>query len=242
MQSADLIRSIFSDDPDMLALLGSRKNPQLESLRDLLRGERGLRGEQGLQGIPGKDGATGRDGMAGKDGSSGASGKDGRDGKDGTDGRDGKDAVPKELNEDAIVGKVVTKVSTKIPTVDEIVKEIKEKKLLELRDIKGARLDAPSNKKFDMSDQRWHGAGGTTSSGANVTTQYLLTAVQSGGNVTIDLSQLAHFATFGTLLVVYRNNIPQTQGASYNFTATSSQVTIFNADASEIFNITYSYA
>lgn len=79
-------------------------------------------------------------------------------------------------------------------------------------------------------------------SGTNVITQYVLTAEQLGADVTIDLSQLAHFATMTDLIALYRNNVPQTEGASFNFTVTGSVVTIFNADAGEIFNITYAYA
>ncbi len=180
-------------------------------------------------------------------------------GVDYDDGEPGKDAEPvnikaltgavlaqipksKDVNFDEIINKVAKKLAPSMITVEDVVKELKEKKLLELRDIKGARLDGKASGGFNMNDQRWHGAGGTTSGGANVTTQYLLTAVQDGDNVTIDLNQLANFSTFDQLLVLYRNNIPQTVGASYNFTRTGNIVTVFNADASEIYNLTYSYA
>lgn len=175
----------------------------------------------------------------------------------GVDYRDGEDAppvdeeaiiaavvsrmpIPEEFDRESLLKEAETRVLGVQITVEDVVKEIKEKKLLELRDIKGARLDSPS-KKYDMSDQRWHGAGGTTSGGANVTTQYLLTGVQDGDNVTIALSQLANFSTFDQLLVLYRNNIPQTEGASYNFTVSGGVVTVFGAAADEIFTITYSY-
>lgn len=81
-------------------------------------------------------------------------------------------------------------------------------------------------------------AGG--SSGSNVTTQYSLTVVQAGANVTIDLSQLTEFATFIDIVAVYRNNIMQTE--TINFTVAGSTVTILQADAGEVFNVTYSYA
>lgn len=81
--------------------------------------------------------------------------------------------------------------------------------------------------------------GGT--SGVNVTTQYALTAVQSGADVTIDLTQLTNWATFANVVVAYRNNVPQTEGAAYNFTVAGSTLTIFNADAAEVFNMTYAY-
>jgi len=78
------------------------------------------------------------------------------------------------------------------------------------------------------------------SGGSSVTTQYSLTAVQSGANVTIALSQLTNFATYVSLIAVYRNNIMQTE--TLNFTQTPTVVTVLDADASEIFNITYAYA
>jgi hypothetical protein len=77
-------------------------------------------------------------------------------------------------------------------------------------------------------------------SGTNVTTQYQLTAVQAGSDVTIDLAQLTNFATFSDLIAIYRNNIMQTEGI--DFTVAGPIVTINSADASEIFNATYAYA
>lgn len=58
------------------------------------------------------------------------------------------------------------------PTIEEIVNEIKKKKLLELRDIRGARLDSPQ--RIDMNDMRWHGGGlsnitGLITAGTNIT-------------------------------------------------------------------------
>lgn len=76
-------------------------------------------------------------------------------------------------------------------------------------------------------------------SGTNVTTQYQLTAVQAGSDITIDLTQLTNWATFSDLIAVYRNNIMQTEGIDFTFA--SPTVTIANADAAEIFNVTYAY-
>lgn len=79
-------------------------------------------------------------------------------------------------------------------------------------------------------------------SGTNVVTQYALTAVQSGSDVTIDLTQLTHWASFVNLVALYRNNQVQTQGTAYDFTITGSTITVFNASAGDIFNTTYAYA
>jgi hypothetical protein len=77
-------------------------------------------------------------------------------------------------------------------------------------------------------------------SGTNVVTQYQLTATQAGSNVEIDLNQLTNYATFADLIALYRNNIMQTE--TINFTVAGDIVTVIEADASEIFNVTYSYA
>lgn len=75
--------------------------------------------------------------------------------------------------------------------------------------------------------------------GTSVTTQYQLNAIQSGSDVTIDLTQLTHYATLVGIITVYRNNVPQTE--TINFTYAAPILTVKNADAAEIFNLTYSY-
>lgn len=59
-----------------------------------------------------------------------------------------------QIDEDKLIAKILLQIKfpdTETFTIADVVKEIKKKKLLELRDIKGARLD--------MNDQRWHGSG-----------------------------------------------------------------------------------
>lgn len=116
-----------------------------------------------------------------------------------------------------------------------------EKDRLEVQDIRNAKSFLFGGKKYQFSELM-HGGGGTTSGGAAVTTQYLLTAVQAGSDVTIDLTQLLNYATFDSIITLFRNNVPQTEGASYNFTFANPIITVFGADAGEIFNLTYSYA
>lgn len=267
------LKSIFADDPEILALIEAKKYedqaPALEELRAFFKGDRGARGDKG---DPGKDGYTPekfKDYFTEEEITwmmenmenmvyarittelkKELQGKDGRDGKDG-DSVD-VDALlsvllkklpkPREINEEALQKKVLTLLISKIPTVDDFITEIKKKRLLHIRDINGARLDNPDKKAsggFNMNDQRWHGAGGTTSGGANVTTQYLLTATQDGDDVEIDLTQLTNYATLDQILVVYRNNIPQTD--SINFSVSGSTLTIIGASAEDVYNITYSY-
>lgn len=109
-------------------------------------------------------------------------------GKDYFDGEHGQDAdeeaifqrlvakipTPKEFKDNtATIEKLIADAKKTIPSVDDIVSQIKEKKLLELRDIKGARLDSPN--RFNMNDQRWHGGGISNITGL----------IQQGTNVTI---------------------------------------------------------
>lgn len=103
----------------------------------------------------------------------------GKDYFDGEDGKDGQDA-----DEESMMQKLLTRIPKvkemqpidpipliekaikKLPTTQDIIAEIKKNRSLELRDIKGARLD--------MNDQRWHGGGisdinGLITAGTNVT-------------------------------------------------------------------------
>ncbi len=114
--------------------------------------------------------------------------RDGIDGNDGIDGRDGIDAdedavaeivlkkLPKakEFGALELANKLNTleqgidsKVIKGLPTLEDFIDKIKKGKLLELRDIKGARLD--------MNDQRWHGGGISNITGL----------IQAGTNITI---------------------------------------------------------
>ena len=76
-----------------------------------------------------------------------------------------------KINKEELMKELVEKLPKHLPlTIDEIVKEIKSKQLLELRDIRGARLDRGMN----MNDQRWHGGGlsnitGLITAGNNIT-------------------------------------------------------------------------
>lgn len=129
---------------------------------DIKTVKQGIREEvtpvKGVHYFDGKDGKPGKNGVDGQS-IEGRPGRDGLDGKDGKNGKDGENA-----------------------SIDDIVKELKDKKLLELRDIKGARLDRASGG-FNMNDQRWHG-GGSGGGGTIVTagTGILVTGDGSVGN------------------------------------------------------------
>lgn len=78
------------------------------------------------------------------------------------------------------------------------------------------------------------GSGG--GSGTNVDTQ-VLAGTQSGSNVTLDLTTLPH--VFVAVEVVWRNGQAITPIASWSISG--STITIFNADASEVFMVQYTY-
>lgn len=133
MSRQKLLKKLFPEDP-ILALLEDKITPPENGKDgqtpikwvDYFDGEKG---EQGPPGIPGKDG---KDGVDGKDskipGPQGPVGPMGPQGPKGEKGNNGKN-----------------------PNIGEVIEKIKNEKLLELKDIRGARLD--------MNDMRWHGGG-----------------------------------------------------------------------------------
>lgn len=96
-----------------------------------------------------------------------------------------------------------------LPAIEEIIKAvievIKKDKLIELRDIKGARLDTPGKQKFDMNDQRWHGGG--SSGGTSGLTLVTVTGTINDSNVTFTA------ASTPTVLVINGAFYQQTGGA-----------------------------
>lgn len=226
------IKSAFYDDPDVQAYLDTKEKEALRALIGDIQLTPGPQGERGETGPPGQTiiGPVGPKGDIGEKGDSirGPQGPQGEKGESivgpkGDKGDAGKDAI---VNLDDIF--------------DTFVERIRKEKSIDISQIRNANSFIFGGKKYKI-EELMHGAGTTTTSGLNVTTQYLLDATQDGDNVNIDLSQLTNFATFDEIIALYRNNVPQTEGASYNFTVAGSIVTIFGADASEIFNITYSY-
>lgn len=239
------LKEIFNDDPDVLKALKDRE--QMEALKEIYKATlrerikdeseivnvKFFRGEKGDKGDTGEQGIQGIVGDKGDKGDRGISGKNGRDGIDGTNGKDGANGID---------GKAGTDASVDLEEVyDTFIKRIIKEKPIDISQIRNANSFMFGGKRYKIEELMHGGGSGSTTSGKSVTTQYILTAVQSGSDVTIDLTQLSHYATFDTLIAVYRNNVPQTQGANYNFTATATTVTIFNADASEIYNLTYSF-
>lgn len=78
------------------------------------------------------------------------------------------------------------------------------------------------------------GSGGGP--GTNIATE-LVTPVQSGSDITLDLTTLSH--TFVAIEVVFRNGQNITPVTSWS--RTGNTIMVFNADASEIFQVQYTY-
>lgn len=78
------------------------------------------------------------------------------------------------------------------------------------------------------------GSGG--GSGASVATE-IVTAVQSGSDITLDLTTLSH--VFVAIEVVFRNGANITPGASWS--RSGNTITVFNADSTEVFQVQYTY-
>lgn len=121
-------------------------------------GERGPKGDKGERGYAGVDGANGKDGVNGANGINAL-------------GAESETAhqVAEKLN--TLEGAIDAKVIKNLPENTFDIKDLKHggKHQLEMRDIKGARLDRP-NGGFNMNDQRWHGGGGSGGGGTGTVT------------------------------------------------------------------------
>ncbi len=129
-------------------------------------------------------GEPGKQGEKGDTGEQGIQGERGRAGSNGVDGKDGENAltetpktIAKKLN--TLEGAVDAKVIKNLPQFDPTSLKIGGANQLELRDIKGAKLNT--------ADQRWHGGGDTVTAGANISIttnasgQKVITGTGSGG-------------------------------------------------------------
>lgn len=78
------------------------------------------------------------------------------------------------------------------------------------------------------------GSGGGT--GTNIATE-VVSPTQSSSNITLDLTTLSH--TFVAIEVVFRNGQNITPVSSWS--RSGNTITVFNADASEVFQVQYTY-
>lgn len=217
------------DTNELLLAIATR--PVKDLAREMMKGDKGDKGEPGETPVKGRDYLTpeeveqwteimtpkkGVDYIDGKDGEAptrkelvslikplipeAIPGKDGKDGADllMTDPQKIADALNtlKDVLEPSLIKGYLT--------IDSIIKEIKKGKLLELKDIKGARLD--------MNDQRWHGGGPTLVAGTGITitdnSNGTKTLTASGGlnsetpTGTVDGSNLTFTATHTPVFLI----------------------------------------
>ncbi len=172
----------------------------------------------------------------------------------GVDYRDGIDAV---VNEESIASKVISMIpqadkvdfealvkkavdSVQIPTISDVVKEIKKKKLIDRQDIKGMPLN--------MNDQRWHGGGistvshdstltgnGTPSNPLSVVATPSFTIITATGAVN-GINQSFVFATTPSVIVVDQGRVMRqiSSDGNINWTGTTN-VTLQIAPTSDIY-------
>ncbi len=224
-----------------------------------LQGEKGEQGEPGHTPVKGKDYFTpveikafadhvtpqkgihytdGKDGKNGEKGDPGIPGMSGRDGKDGSP--DLPEMIAQKLN--TLEGVLEAKVVKGGLTMSEVVRELKKNKSLELRDIKGAKLD--------MSDQRWHGGGQSvtiqTENGL-VSISPLKTLKVTNGTLTDDGNGVASLDTGGgggggtpggpQYAVQFNNPFGDFDGSAL-FTYDGSTLQLTNTSANPAFTIT----
>lgn len=232
MNKTDLILSVFSDDPEIVAAIARKKTKDLQvqiAVVETIKGDPGDRGEPGTDGRDGKDGKDGRDGesIAGPRGPRGEKGEtvvgpQGPQGEVGPQGLDGKEAL---LDEEKFM--------------KDLVEYIKKYKPLDISHIRNASSFMKDGIRYKI-EELMHGGGSSSSTSTNVVTQYSLTATSSGADAVVDLSQLTHFGTLTNVVAAYRNQIPQTNGVT--MTVTPTQITFLNADAGEVYSVTYVYS
>lgn len=198
-------------------------------------------------GAPGKDGRDGRDGMKGEKGERGATGNDGKTPVKGVDYFTEADkqellsAVPlptpaaeavKEEKEFVITPEIVKEIVKMMGTLP-----VNDR--LEVQSIRNFQSFLYNGKKYKV-EELMHGGGSSAGSSANVVTEYSLIATQVGNDAVVALSQLVHFPTFTNVIAAMRNQIPQTNGVTCTITATN--ITFLNADAGEVYSVTYAYS
>lgn len=236
-ETNDLLRQLIDKSNQEMTIKGV----------EMIKGDKGDRGDDGYTPIKGVDYVDGYTPIKNVDYFDGEKGEDGKSvdeeklfnrllkeipdpiqGETGKRGKDGSPDSPEEIvfKINTLEGVLETKVLKGSFTIEDVIKNIKDNKSIELRDIKGARLD--------MNDQRWHGGGlsnitGLIQAGANITITgsgtssdpYIISStgssymiLQKTGGV-IDDSNLAFtFASLPTELVINGGSYIQTGGST----------------------------
>lgn len=216
-----------------------------ESLKDGDKGDKGDKGDTGVglrgkQGPPGKA-IRGKQGPPGKDGI----GKKGDKGDPGQDGRDIKKSDLLKLINSIDNGINLTTIKGLDAYLKNLQRSIREKSAGSGRKHGGGMtIDAGSNiTLIRNSNGRWTIAA-TASGSSNIATE-LVTAIQSGENATIDLTQLSHTYTSVLFIsldgaILMPNGNATLPGPTWN--QSGNTATVYNANAAGIYLIQYLYA
>lgn len=174
----------------------------------------------------------------------GEAGLPGKDGKAGLPGKDGMHASP-----EAVIEKIKQLPRGKKLKVEDLVDD--------WNDVRGKLLD-----EVRRTGQAYlHGGGDTVEAGTNVTLARTsggkvrisasasgsssiatekLTPIQSGNNITLDLTGLAH--TFTAVLGIYKNGQLLDPGdATFGWSITLNTATVLNAAPTDVFLVNYTY-
>lgn len=195
-------------------------------------GPRGLAG-QSIEGPQGKAGTNG----IGEKGDRGEPGRDGRDIK--------KSELLSKINEinNGIEIKTIKGLDIFLRNLQRAIRE-KKASTGKMNHGGGMTLAAGSNVTLTRNTNGTWTIAATGGSGANVATE-VLTATQSGSDITLDLTTLAH--TFSAILFVTKNGqilLPNGSAAipGSSWSRVGNTITVYNADASESFQVQYTYA
>lgn len=226
------------------------------------KGDKGERGERGAQGFQGPEGPEGPRGAQGVPGPQGIPGEHGWQGPMGPRGAQGERGLKGEDGKDADEGKIISEIEKMIP------KQVHHLPSISILPSGGwgggggggtklEVLDEDTNIGQDIRKLIFSGAGvvvtrvgdgvaivtvagGGGGSGSNVTREPVA-VVQSGANVTIDLTQLDH--TYVQIVDVSKNGqILTPTSAEFGWSKTGDTITVLNGFDTDEFQVAYTYS
>jgi hypothetical protein len=239
--AAEEAEQLFDELRDHILAMAQSEIKELVS--KVKKGNPGEEGKPGPKGEPGKS-------IRGPEGKQGKPGRDGRGikGDRGEAGKDGREISKKELLKkinDIDNGIKIKTISGLDAFLKNLQRAIREKVVGGAQKRGGGMtIEAGSNITLTRQSNGIWVVASTAAGGSNILTEQV-TAVQSGDHVTIDLTQLANTST-GVLLVTRNGQVLLPNGSAglpgSSWSQSGSTVTVYNADASEIFLVQYMYA
>lgn len=160
------------------------------------KGDKGEKGDKGDKGERGEKGDMGERGADGAMGLRGLKGERGEQGEPGIPGKDGKDADVEQFR--LLIKEGVQSFTPKIPTIEEIIAEIKDKKLIDISEIRNSQPFR--KKKLDMDDMRWHGGGISANAIYVETPSGAVNSVNTTYTVVHNIQAVINFSLNGTFI------------------------------------------